>query len=106
MISRMFGAPLGGTMRGGHHGFDCAALSLITPPNSGSGGGSCLPLIVVVAFGEPGTPADLLGHARHSGNGNSDHRHDTARFACMRFICSPDCFVYGSSRPVRSSAES
>jgi hypothetical protein len=29
---------------------------LITPPNFGSGAGSCLPLMVVVALGEPGTP--------------------------------------------------
>jgi hypothetical protein len=29
---------------------------LITPPNSGSGAGSCLPLIVVVALGDPGVP--------------------------------------------------
>jgi hypothetical protein len=29
---------------------------LITPPNFGSGGGSCFPLIVVVALGEPGVP--------------------------------------------------
>ena len=56
MISRMLGAPLGGTTRGGHQAFDCRALSLITPPNFGSGGGSCLPLMVVVASGEPGTP--------------------------------------------------
>ena len=56
MISRMFGAPLGGTTRGGHHAFDAAAFSLITPPNFGSGGGSCLPSMVVVALGEPGVP--------------------------------------------------
>jgi hypothetical protein len=29
---------------------------LITPPNFGSGGGSCFPVIVVVASGEPGVP--------------------------------------------------
>jgi hypothetical protein len=29
---------------------------LITPPNFGSGGGSCLPSSVVVAPGEPGAP--------------------------------------------------
>jgi hypothetical protein len=29
---------------------------LITPANFGSGAGSCLPLIVVVALGEPGSP--------------------------------------------------
>src|SRR5512137_3121557 len=56
MMSRMLGAPLGGTMRGAHHGFDWRASSLITPPNFGSGAGSCLPSMVVVALGEPGTP--------------------------------------------------
>ena len=35
---------------------DSEAFSLITPPNVGSGGGSCLPSIVVVAPGEPGSP--------------------------------------------------
>src|SRR5215510_12302224 len=55
-MSRMLGACLGGTTRGAHHAFDWRALSLITPPNFGSGGGSCFPLIVVVAPGEPGVP--------------------------------------------------
>jgi hypothetical protein len=56
MISKTFGAPFGGTTRGGHHGVDSEAFSLITPPNFGSAGGSCFPVIVVVASGEPGTP--------------------------------------------------
>src|SRR5262245_27340249 len=56
MISSTFGAPLGGTTRGAHQYFDCRAPSLITPPNLGSGGGSCLPLMVVVALAEPGVP--------------------------------------------------
>src|SRR5499425_1879166 len=56
MMSRMLGACLGGTIRGAHQIFDCRASFLITPPNFGSGGGSCLPLIVVVAPGEPGVP--------------------------------------------------
>src|SRR5438552_8078994 len=56
MIRRMFGACLGGTMRGAHHIFDCRASSLMTPPNFGSGGGSCFPLMVVVALAEPGVP--------------------------------------------------
>jgi hypothetical protein len=55
-MSNTFGAPFGGTTRGGHHGVDSEALSLITPPNFGSGGGSCFPVIVVVASGEPGVP--------------------------------------------------
>src|SRR6266852_5390220 len=56
MMSNTLGAPLGGTTVGGHHAFDSEAFSLITPPNSGSGGGSCLPSMVVVALGEPGVP--------------------------------------------------
>src|ERR1035438_6546335 len=56
MMSRTLGAPLGGTTVGAHHGFDWRALSLMTPSNFGSGAGNCLPLIVVVALGEPGVP--------------------------------------------------
>ena len=56
MMSSTLGAPFGGTTRGGHQAFDSEAFSLITPPNFGSGGGSCFPLMVVVALGEPGTP--------------------------------------------------
>jgi len=55
-MSSTFGAPLGGTTVGGHHGLESTAFSLITPPNGGAGGGSCFPLIVVVALGEPGVP--------------------------------------------------
>src|SRR5215470_12054533 len=56
MISSTFGAPLGGTTDGGQYGFDSLASSLITPPNFGGSGGSCLPSIVVVALGEPAVP--------------------------------------------------
>src|ERR1700675_2532300 len=56
MIRRMLGAPLGGTTRGGHHGVESLALSLITPPNGSGGGGSCFPSSVTVELGEPGTP--------------------------------------------------
>jgi hypothetical protein len=35
---------------------------LITPPNSGTGAGSCLPLMVVVALGEPSVP-EISGEA-------------------------------------------
>src|SRR6266550_4982415 len=56
MMSRMLGAPLGGTIVGGQYGLESVAVSLITPPNFGSGGGSCFPSIVVVALGEPGVP--------------------------------------------------
>src|SRR5215470_13780785 len=55
MIKRMFGAPGGGTTRGGQYGFDCAALTLMSPPNFGGGLGRYLPSMVVVASGEPGT---------------------------------------------------
>src|SRR5271168_2818773 len=56
MMRSTFGAPLGGTIRGGHQGVESLALSLITPPNFGGGGGICFPSIVVVALGEPNVP--------------------------------------------------
>src|SRR4029453_19183888 len=56
MIKSTLGAPLGGTTVGGQYGLESTAVSLITPPNLGSGGGSCFPSIVVVALGEPGMP--------------------------------------------------
>ena len=39
MIKSMFGAPFGGTIDGGQYGLESAAVSLITPPKGGSGGG-------------------------------------------------------------------
>src|SRR6266480_7995900 len=56
MMSRILGAPFGGMMRGGNQGLESETLSLITPPNFIGGGGSCLPSMVVVALGEPGSP--------------------------------------------------
>src|SRR4029453_3335304 len=56
MIKSTLGAPLGGTTVGGQYGLESTALSLITPPNFGSGAGSCFPSMVVVAPGEPGVP--------------------------------------------------
>src|SRR5215475_662814 len=62
MISSTLGAPFGGTVRGGHHGFDWEALRVISPPDFGGGGGRKRPSMVVVAAGEPdGGP---LGGAR------------------------------------------
>jgi hypothetical protein len=63
MMSSTFGAPLRSTMRGSHDGFDSEAFSLITPPNFGSGGGSCFPLMVVVALGEPNSPVTSCASA-------------------------------------------
>src|SRR6516165_12671685 len=63
MMSSTFGAPFGGTTRGGHHGVDSEALSLITPPKFGGGGGSCLLSIVVVALGDPETPVTCWADA-------------------------------------------
>ena len=61
------GAPFGGSP-GRPPAFDCRALSLMTPPNFWSGGGSCSPLIVVVASGEPAHQS-LLGGCRNTANG-------------------------------------
>jgi hypothetical protein len=74
MIRSTFGAFLGGTTRGAHQALDWRASSLIVPPNFGSGGGSCLPSIVVVALGEPrvpvicGVPAEAPSAALAAGN--------------------------------------
>jgi hypothetical protein len=57
----MLGAPLGGTMVGGHHCLEFSASSLITPPNSGAGAGNCLPGMVVLALGEPRVPVTCMG---------------------------------------------
>src|SRR5437762_13546335 len=56
MMSRMLGAPLGATTRGGQYGLESLTLSLITPPNGMGGGGICFPSIVTVALGAPGVP--------------------------------------------------
>jgi len=56
MMRSTLGTPFGGTTRGAHHAVDSEAFSLITPPNFGSGGGSCFPSIVVVARATLGHP--------------------------------------------------
>ena len=56
IISRILGAPFGGTMRAGQYGFDSAAFVWILPPNGCGGFGRYLPSIVVVGLGEPGVP--------------------------------------------------
>src|SRR6266480_3363982 len=56
MMSRMLGAPLGATTRGGQYGVESLTLSLITPPKGIGGGGICFPSMVTVASGEPGVP--------------------------------------------------
>src|SRR5271154_5548484 len=63
MMRSTLGAPLGGTMRGGHHGVESLALSLMTPPNFGGGGGICFPSMVVVALAEPGVPLPCCAFA-------------------------------------------
>src|SRR4249919_1668337 len=71
MISSTFGAPFGGTTDGGQYGFESVASSLITPPNFGGSGGSCLPSSVMVALGAPGVPVicwAAAGAARRPGN--------------------------------------
>jgi hypothetical protein len=66
MIRRMFGAPSGGTTRGGQYGVDCSTLRSIVPPNSVSGGGgSCFPSMVVVALGDPGVPVTSWADAHN-----------------------------------------
>src|SRR5262245_51493508 len=89
MISSTFGAPLGGTMRGGHQGFDCRASSLMTPPNFGSGGGSCPPSIVVVALGEPSVPVTSMASTLPAGTARATVNATHANTHGYVFIHSP-----------------
>ena len=90
MISSTLGAPFGGTTRGAHQGFDCSASFLITPPNFGSGAGSCLPLMVVVALGEPSVPvtcwATAGAMASVAASRNAATSATTANFPGSRFM--------------------
>src|SRR5450631_2113646 len=92
MMSSTLGAPLGGTMRGGHQGLESSALSLITPPNFGGGGGSWLPLIVVVALGSPSTPVTVCAVtgavAMMATSSNAATSLVTPDFSASRFIVS------------------
>src|SRR5215471_6305138 len=67
MMSRIFGAPFGGTTRAGHAGLDWAALRPISPWNGCGGGGMYRPSMVVVAVGEP-TPVVCWALAGAQGN--------------------------------------
>ena len=60
---------------------------MITPPNFGSGGGSCFPLIVVVALGEPGDAGDLLGHGWQGRKCESDQNDgESHSYGCSIFL--------------------
>src|SRR5206468_731833 len=72
MISSTLGAPLGGTTRAGQYGLESLALSLMTPPNFAGGAGTWLPLIVVVALGEPGVPV-ISGCCAGQADGATDN---------------------------------
>src|SRR5258708_36164579 len=112
MISSTLGAPLGGTTRGGHQGLESFALSLITPPNFEGGGGSCFPLIVVVALGEPNMPvtcaaAGAMASAAASKNATTPATTPISlRSRFMRilgfFSCASGCLIKVAKLPVRA----
>src|SRR5713101_3847873 len=101
MISSTFGAPLGGTIDGGQYGLESLAVSLITPPNFGSGGGSCLPSIVVVAPGEPGVP--VICWAKAFGASDKERRtlDDARKLAILVTMLSYGGRFRGAQRRVR-----
>src|SRR5271165_875412 len=100
MMRRTLGAPLGGTSRGGHQGLESMALSLITPPNFSGGAGSCSPLMVVVALGEPGVPVICWAGAGRATNiaaaaANSDNPL-WINFRFIVFWCAGVGFIWGN----------
>src|SRR5579864_694253 len=98
MMSSTFGAPLGGTILGAHQALDCRAPSLMIPPNFGSGGGSCLPVIDVVALEEPSTPLTSCASAV------ADHRRVSVSVAVLNWpmlMTSSPCDKKLSMTPAR-----
>ncbi len=89
MISSTFGAPFGGTTRGAHHGLDCSAPSLITPPNFGSGGGNWVLGTVVVALGEPSVPVTCCAAARLPTTSPAMSPTNIPSFLAMVFLWQP-----------------
>src|SRR5215469_10875211 len=80
MISRMFGAPFGGTIRGAQQGFDSRASRLITPPNGSGCGGNCLSdLSDCKPAGEQGSDAGSCGNAPLAAIAASDRPASTIR---------------------------
>src|SRR5271170_3570567 len=99
MMRSTFGAPLGGTTRGGHQGVESLALSLITPPNFGGGAGSCLPSTVVVALAEPNWPVTTCAAAVATNSATENI--NAARK--LEMVCAPsNGFRVPSARPIRS----
>ncbi len=89
MISNTLGAPFGGTTRGAHHAFDSEAFSLMTPPNFGSGAGSCWPPSVVVALGEPSSPVTSCAKLPRGQNANTTPATALATTGLTGFIRAP-----------------
>src|SRR5258708_4823997 len=107
MMRRMLGAPLGGTTRGGHHGLESLALSLIVPPNGIGGGGRCFPSGVRVALGDPGSTLICWGDAG-AGASASTHTRTATQSRTADFI---DCIgplgqVEPQAPPLRTSPAS
>jgi hypothetical protein len=72
------------------------AVSLITPPNFVSGGGSCLPLMVMVASGEPGVPVICCALEEEVVRANAAHN-SAASF--MRSLLSMVLFLLSTLFP-------
>jgi len=89
MIIKTLGASLGGATLGAHHVLESVAFSLITPPNAGSGAGSCFPLMVVVALGEPRVPSTSTAVSGNEINTLTDTVKQSFCFKLFRFIFSP-----------------
>src|SRR4029077_18365625 len=98
MISSTLGAPLGGTSCGGHHALDSGAVRLMTPPNFGSGAGSCFPSMVAVALGEPSVPVTCCARALAKQRNTTNDMTPTA-IALIRLIIACLQKGWGKCRP-------
>src|SRR5262245_36455156 len=98
MIRSTLGAPLGGTTRGGHQGFDSSALRLISPPKGSAGAGNTSPSIVVVALGEPGAPVICCAAAGMAGESAPATKVRPSRIQDRLIVGPPSSPVLASAR--------
>jgi AraC-like DNA-binding protein len=97
MMSSTFGASVGGTTRGGHHGVDWSAPSSILPPKGSGAGGSCAPSSVMVPEGEPTPVCARSGPAAQSAP--TIARSVTGFLMETSFICVPPASITRDHSP-------
>ena len=85
-MSSMLGAPLGGTTRGGHHGFELEALMSISPPNFGGWVGRTLESSDSVAEVDPGVPVTSCALAGNTPGKENRQANEAVSSLCVKLV--------------------